>query len=439
MNYSESVAYLYGLGHEVLSAKYRLATIAALLEELGNPELAFKSLIVAGTNGKGSTAAMVESAARVAGHRTGLYTSPHLVRIEERMRVLGRAVDPERFGYLATRVRLASEALVERGVFSAVPSFFEQVTAAAFLHFREMSVELAILEVGLGGRLDATNIVNPIVATVTAIDYDHQDVLGHDIAQIASEKAGVIKPGSGVVMGIQPHGAALEVLRGRCQEVGVWPVFARQPQVTGTTKDGRLTINYQTANSSYTSLLLGLRGRHQAENAAAAIETAELLSDAGFPVPYEAIVKGIGSVEWPGRLELTDHSPPILLDGAHNPSAARRLRQYIDEFCPEYITLIFGAMGDKDIPGMACELFNRARTIVLTRVRDVRAATGARMGKAALGTSCNVIFTESAKQALSWARSVTPAAGLILVTGSLHLVGEVKRLLEEEDQQTAYV
>ncbi|HEY6332230.1 MAG TPA: folylpolyglutamate synthase/dihydrofolate synthase family protein [Blastocatellia bacterium] len=439
MNYSESVAYLYGLGHEVLSAKYRLETIGALLEELGNPQLAFKSVIVAGTNGKGSTAAMIESAARLAGHRTGLYTSPHLVRIEERMRVLGREVAPDAFARFAGEVRGAAEALVERGVFSAVPSFFEQVTAAAFLYFREMSVELAILEVGLGGRLDATNIVTPIVATITAVDYDHQDVLGHEITQIAGEKAGVIKSGSRVVIGIQPHGAALAVLKRRCQEVGLEPVFAHEPYMVDTTKDGRLIINYQSAKSGYSSLLLGLRGRHQAENAAAAIGTSELLADAGFPVPEEAIANGIASVEWPGRLELTDHKPPLLLDGAHNPSAARRLRQYIDEFGPENMTLIFGAMADKDIPGMACELFNRARTIVLTRARDVRAATGARMGKAALGTSSNVIFTETVKQALSWARSVTPPSGLILVTGSLHLVGDVKRLLEEEDQQTAYI
>ncbi|HEY4814801.1 MAG TPA: folylpolyglutamate synthase/dihydrofolate synthase family protein [Chthoniobacterales bacterium] len=439
MDYSESVAYLYSLGHEVLSAKFRLDTIGTLLDELGRPQLTFKSLIVAGTNGKGSTAAMIESAARGGGHRTGLYTSPHLVRIEERISVCGQQIEPEAFAHHATQVRDAAERLVTAGRLSAVPSFFEQVTASAFLHFREKAVEIAILEVGLGGRLDATNIVAPIVSVITSIDFDHQDVLGSDIAQIAAEKAAVIKSGSRAVIARQPHIAASEVLMRRCLEVNVLPVFTGEPEIINATGDGRLILNYESATSKYTGILLGLRGRHQAENAAAAIEAAELLSETGFPISREAIVKGIRFVTWPGRLELTDHSPPLLLDGAHNPAAARRLRQYLDEFSPQPVTLMFGAMADKDIAGMTCELFNRARTIVLTRVRDPRAATGATMGKAALGTASNVIFTESPKQALSWARSVTPATGLILVTGSLHLVGEVKRLLEEEDQQTAFV
>ena len=438
MNYADSVAYLYSLGHEVLSAKYRLDTIRTLLEELGNPHLAFRSVIVAGTNGKGSTAAMIEAAARAAGHKTGLYTSPHLVRIEERICDGGKQIGAEDFARHATAVRRASEQLVEKGLFSAVPSFFEQVTAAAFLHFRERDVRLAVLEVGLGGRLDATNIVDPIVAVITSIDFDHQDVLGHDIAQIAGEKAAVIKAGALAVIAPQPHGAALEVLKRRCQEVEAPPVFCGVPEISSIDA-GRLILNYESAHSQYAALQLSLRGRHQAENAAAVIEATELLSECGFAIPNEAVFEGLGSTVWPGRLELTDHSPRLLLDGAHNPAAAKRLRQYLDEFIPDPITLVFGAMADKDIAGMASELFNRAHTIVLTRVRDARAATGARMGKAALGTSHNVIFTETVKQALSWARSITPPAGTIVITGSLHLVGEVKRLLEEEDQQTAFI
>ena len=439
MNYSEAVSYLYSLGHEVLSAKFRLETIATLLERLGSPQQAFKSVIVAGTNGKGSTAAMIESAARGAGHLTGLYTSPHMVRIEERIAVGGEDISSADFADRASRVRRASEELVAEGTLSAVPSFFEQVTAAAFLQFEDRGVELAILEVGLGGRLDATNIVDPILAVITAIDFDHQAVLGYEIAQIAGEKAAVIKPGAKAVIAKQPHAGASEVLMRRCLEVNVLPVFTSEPEVVNATTDGRFIINYESATSKYMGLLLGLRGRHQVENAAAAIEAAELISQSDFPISREAIVKGMKFVHWAGRLEMTDHSPRLLLDGAHNPAAARRLRQYLDEFSPDRPTLIFGAMGDKDIAGMTCELFNRARTIVLTRVHDPRAATGDRMGKAALGTSSNVIFTESPKQALSWARSVTPPKGLIVVTGSLHLVGEIKRLLEEEDQQTAFV
>jgi dihydrofolate synthase/folylpolyglutamate synthase len=439
MNYSESVSYLYQLGHEVLSAKFRLETIRALLDELNSPEVAFKSVIVAGTNGKGSTAALIEAAARTAGHRTGLYTSPHLVRIEERIRVQGDEISPGDFARQASLVREAGEKLVNAGRLAAVPSFFEQVTASAFLHFREQGVELAVLEVGLGGRLDATNIVEPIVAVVTSVDLDHQDILGNDIGQIAAEKAAVIKPGARAVIGRQAHPAASEVLMRRCLEVNVLPAFAGDPEVINTTDDGRLIFNYESAKSKYAGILLGLRGRHQVENAACAIEAVESLNDAGFTIGRDALIKGLRHVSWPGRLEFTDQSPKLLLDGAHNPAAARRIRQYLEEFSPSPVTLVFGAMSDKDISGMASELFDRARTIVLTRVHDPRAASGALLGKAALGTSRNVIFTESVKQALSWARSVTPAGGLILATGSLHLVGEVKRLLEEEDQQTAFI
>jgi dihydrofolate synthase/folylpolyglutamate synthase len=185
----------------------------------------------------------------------------------------------------------------------------------------------------------------------------------------------------------------------------------------------------------YKNVMLGLRGRHQAENAGAAIEAAELLSGLGIKMSRDAIIKGLRGVAWPGRLEFVEDRPRLLLDGAHNPSGARILRAFLDEFWQGPTTLIFGAMADKDVAGMASELFGAAQTIVLTRVRDSRAATNARMGKPALGASRNVIFTETVGQALSWARSVTPPDGLICVAGSLHLVGEVKRLLEDEDEQ----
>ncbi len=184
--------------------------------------------------------------------------------------------------------------------------------------------------------------------------------------------------------------------------------------------------------------MLGLRGRHQAANAAAAIEAAEVLSESGFNISREAIVKGLREVSWPGRLELIEMRPALLLDGAHNTAGARALRAYLDEFWPVSVTLVFGAMADKNIEGMMRELAGAAKTIVLTRVRDSRAANQAQLGKAALGSPRNVIFTETVRQALSWARSVTPPDGLICVTGSLHLVGDVKRLLEDEDQQANF-
>jgi dihydrofolate synthase/folylpolyglutamate synthase len=437
MDYAESLKYLYSLGHEVLAAKYGLESISLLLEKLGHPERSFKSVIIAGTNGKGSVAAMIESIARSAGHRCALFTSPHLVRIEERMRVSGQEIGESDFARVASRVRESSEELVAAGRLNAAPTFFEQVAAIALCYFQERGAELAVLEVGLGGRLDATNAVERSVSVITSIDLDHQNILGSTIEEIAGEKAAIIVPGTRAVIGRQAHQAAIEVLMRRCLETSVLPVFANAPGQIETDDRGRLVFDYESSHTTYSRIALGLLGRHQAENAAAAIEAAELLSESGFPITRENIMLGLREVSWPGRLELIDDQPPVLLDGAHNPAGARALRTYLDEFWPGAITLVFGAMGDKDVDRMAAELFDAARTVVLTRVRDSRAAGNARLGEAALNRARNVIFTETVRQALSWARSVTPPDGLVCVAGSLHLVGEVKRLLEEEDSQSA--
>lgn len=434
MNYTEALNYLYGLGHELLAAKYGLESIRLLLEELGNPQQHYSCVLVAGTNGKGSVAAMIDSIARAGGYPVGLYTSPHLVHIEERIRVNGQEISRDEFAALATQVREAAERLVAQGRLSALPTFFEQVTAIGLSYCRDCKVQLAVLEVGLGGRLDATNAVDRICSVVTTIDYDHQDLLGRTIEEIAGEKAAVIRRGAGAVIGRQRHEAATDVLMRRCLEVDTLPVFANEPANVTLTDLGRPTFDYEATDAGYSRIMLGLRGRHQARNAAAAIEAAGLLVKAGFKIGREHVVKGLREVKWPGRLELIDDRPYVLLDGAHNPGGARSLRAYLSEVWSGPVTLVFGAMGDKDVEGMASELFGAARTIVLTRVKDPRAADMPRMGKAALGPSRNVIFTESVRQAMSWARSVTPADGVICVAGSLYLVGEVKRLFEREDQ-----
>jgi dihydrofolate synthase/folylpolyglutamate synthase len=332
-------------------------------------------------------------------------------------------------------VRDVSESLVRDKLLRSLPTFFEQVTAIALSYFRERRIDLGILEVGLGGRLDATNAVEPVVAVVNSVDYDHQAILGETIEEIAQEKAAIIKQGSRAVIGRQRYQAATDVLMRRCLEVNVLPVFANEPADISFNDYGRTTFDYESSKNTYRRVMLGLRGNHQAENAASAIEAVELLQDFGFSIPRESIIKGLREVRWPGRLELIDDRPAILLDGAHNPAGARSLRRYLEGFWRKPVTLVFGAMSDKDVEGMASELFGVASTLVLTRVRDVRAASTARLGKPALGFSRNVIFTETVKQALSWARSVTQPDGLICVAGSLYLVGEVKKLIEEEDRQ----
>lgn len=435
MNFTESLKYLYSLGHEVLAAKFGLESISLLLESLGRPEHAFKSILVAGTNGKGSVAAMIESIARAAGHQCALFTSPHLVRMQERMRVCGGEIAEADFARLASTVRKASEALVTAGRLDAPPTFFEQVTAIALCYFKEREAKLAVLEVGLGGRLDATNAVDRIASVVTSIDFDHQNILGNTIEAIAGEKAGIIVPGARAVIGRQQHEAASEVLMRRCLETGVLPLFANQPHGIEATGLGQVTFDYESSRNDYTRIKLGLRGRHQADNAAAAIEAAELLNESDLPIARAAIIKGLREVSWPGRLELIDDQPAVLLDGAHNGAGARALRIFLEEFWRGPITLLFGAMSDKDIDRMGAELFDLARTVVLTRVKDIRAADNTRLGKAALNRARNVILTESPRQALSWARSVTPPDGLICVAGSLHLVGEVRRLIDEADSE----
>lgn len=437
MDFKTSVEYLYSLGHEVLAAKFGLETIGLLLEKLGHPEHSFKSVIVAGTNGKGSVSAMVDSIARAAGHRCALFTSPHLVRIQERIRFDGCEVSESDFARLASTVREAGERLVADGQLSAAPTFFEQITAIALCYFRDCKAELAVLEVGLGGRLDAANAVDRIVSVITSIDFDHQNLLGNTIEEIAGEKAAIIVPGTRAVIGRQHYQAASDTLMRRCLDTGVLPVFADDPVAIETCDFGRATFDYESSQTKYVHMTLGLRGRHQCDNAAIAIETAEILNESGFAIPREAVIRGLRDASWPGRLEIIEDRPAVLLDGAHNPAGARSLRAYLDEFWQEPITLVFGAMNDKDIDRMAAELFDAARTIVLTRVRDARAADNARLGSAALRSSRNVIFAETVKQAMSWARSVTPPDGLVCVAGSLHLVGEVKRLIEEEDSQIA--
>lgn len=440
MNYRQALDYLYRLGHEVLAAKYGLEGTRLLLERLGNPESSFKSVLIGGTNGKGSTAAMIEAILRSAGQKAALYTSPHLMRIEERVQFAGSEITESEFAQAATEARAAAEAMVAAGQLETPPTFFEQLTAIALSFFQAKGAQLAILEVGLGGRLDATNVVNPLVSVITPIGLDHEDLLGEGVARIAAEKAAIIKEGSQAVISKQPYRDATDMLMRRCLDAGVLPVFTNEPIRARAGSDGRLSFDYESSRGIvYCGVELSLPGRHQAHNAAAAIETVDLLRAAGIAIPTDAVVRGLREVDWPGRLELLGGRPQMLLDGAHNPDGARCLRSYLDEFRRGPVTLVFGAMADKNIEGIAAALFTAARTIVITRVRDRRAATGAQIGKFALDSSCNVIFTESVTQAISWARALTPPEGLICVAGSLHLIGEVKALILKEDDQRAYL
>jgi dihydrofolate synthase/folylpolyglutamate synthase len=435
MNFAESVSYLYSLGHETLAMKLELASVRALASALGNPQREFPAVHIAGTNGKGSTAAMAASIARAAGYRAGLYTSPHLVSITERMRVGDHEIAPDEFARLATEVRAASERLVAESLLLAPPTFFEQVTMIAFLHFAQRKVDLAVLEVGMGGRLDATNICQPVATAITPVGFDHQQYLGDTLAAIAGEKAGIVKPEVPVVLAPQPA-EAMETIVARCRELNAQVVTTSEPFAVEAAKGddvlqvGRYRFRYRTPRAEY-GVRLGLRGRHQVTNALVAIHLAEQLNDAGFDLPPPVVVEGLGRVQWPGRLEMVRLSPstaPLLLDGAHNPAGACALRDFLAEhFSGVPITMVFGAMADKAIAEMAGILFPVGQTIIATKIANDRAAGAAVIAAASASLKRNTVCANTAAEALAEALRITPPEGLIVACGSLFLVGEIRQ------------
>jgi len=406
MNFQEAVDYLLSLGHETLAIKLGLRNTELLLNALDNPERAFQSVQIAGTNGKGSTAAMLDSICRAAGIKTGLYTSPHLVSITERIKLSGTEITREEFAACATTVRDVSAKL------EALPTFFEQVTAIALLAFRKAGIELAILETGLGGRLDSTTAANAHIVAITQIALDHQEYLGNTIASVAAEKAAIIRPGVRAVIGRQQYPEALDVLLERCKETGVTPALVND-----------------TAHS------IALRGRHQLENAAVAIQLAHCLRETGFDIPKSAIVTGLETVQHPGRLELIPHRPAFLIDGAHNPAGAESLRTYLDEFAQRPLTLVFGAMRDKQLEQIGEILFPVADAVVLTTVANPRSATVEMLEPIALRYARGKILkSDGSATALQMALANTPGEGMICVAGSLYLVGELRpQMLGKED------
>ena len=401
MNFPDAVSYLLSLGHETLTMKFGLRNTELLLAALENPERAFPSVQIAGTNGKGSTAAMLDSICRAAGIKCGLYTSPHLVSITERISIAGSQISEEEFAACVTAVRDVS------AQFEVLPTFFEQLTVAALLAFKNARIELAILETGLGGRLDSTTAANAGIVAITPISMDHEEYLGNTLVSIAAEKAAIIRPGvQAVIAKQQPE--ALDVLLRRCEETGVTPLFTH----------------------AHEQLQLGLRGRHQIENAAVAIRLAELLRTKGFDIPDTAIVTGLETVSHPGRLELVQYQPAFLIDGAHNPAGAESLRDYLDELAPPSLTLVFGAMRDKQLNAIGEMLFPRADVLVLTAIDNPRSATLEQLRAVADRFARGRVFTsDTSAAALRIAQTETPPEGLICIAGSLYLVGELRPLI----------
>jgi len=406
---------------ETFGIKLGLEQIRALLELLGHPERSYPSLVIAGTNGKGSVTAMVERGLRAAGYRTGRYISPHLVHLEERFAIDGQPISSARLDSLAEKVMDVAASL------PAPPSFFEATTAIALEEFRRDAVDVAVLEVGLGGRLDATNAVDSKAVAITAVDFDHQMHLGSTIEEISREKAGVIKRGGLTILGENPSPVCRIIIE-VASLVGSDLVYAADGVAAETEMiDGRITASIATPRASYAGLTLALRGRHQVANAITAIRLLEELDARRmFVIPQEAIRTGVEQAVWPARLELIERDGrQVLIDGAHNPAGARSLATYVLEVFERPLPMVLGVMRDKEIDEIVRALAPAASHFICTAAQSPRAATPAELADAVsrVAPAIPVTIADRAAHALAAARDMGPTT---VVAGSLYLAGEIR-------------
>jgi dihydrofolate synthase/folylpolyglutamate synthase len=415
----------YLLTLEKFGIKFGLANIQTLAAALGHPHAHFKSILIAGTNGKGSVTAMTDCALRASGLKVGRYTSPHLVRLEERFAVDGSPVDTAVLVGLIEEMRQLIEDLLANGSLESPPTFFEVTTAIAFEIFRRARVDVAVLEVGLGGRLDSTNVVQPIAAAITSIDFDHEQYLGNTLAAIAAEKAGVIRRDIPVVVGPVPA-EARDVLVSMCEMAGATFVEADAGvRIESTSEDGRTSMRLTTAMRDYGWVPLGLRGDHQVPNALVAVRLLEELERL-LPITVESITAGIRDVRWPGRLQMVEvpGGRRVLLDAAHNPAGAWALARYLKREFPEPLPIVFGALRDKDVSLMLKTLLPAASTIVMTEPATPRAHSAKELAAIArkLSPGAKIDVEPDPARALERAWTYCP---VVCAAGSIFLVGNL--------------
>jgi dihydrofolate synthase/folylpolyglutamate synthase len=444
-SYETAIARMYALGHELAqtpSHKFDLANMRVLLAALDNPERRFPSVLIAGTNGKGSTASTLASILRTSGLRTGLYTSPHLVRINERIQIDGEQISDHDFALIHDLVDRTAERLVGENELPWHPSFFEMLTAIAFEYFSRRKVEMAVLEVGMGGRLDATNVVEPRVSVITDVSLDHQQFLGETLTEIAGEKAGIIRPG-GVVVTLPQQPQANDVIGSTILKLGARGVNAVPyvPPVSPASNAYLATGADETPVSRYPLQVMGeqikvetpLLGRHQLRNVALAIAAAEELSQQGFPVTAASIEQGIRETRWPGRFQVVpagSGAPEYVFDVAHNPAGAWALRSTLSASYPDRpLTFIFGAMRDKAIGEMTEILFPLAERVIATRADNPRSASPEEILEAASRMSTAIEDASDVAAAIKLERKSARPDAVVVVTGSIYIVGEAMRLL----------
>jgi dihydrofolate synthase/folylpolyglutamate synthase len=445
MDYAAAVTYLLSLGRELAAptqaatAKFNLENITVLEERLGHPSRAYPSAHIAGTNGKGSTAAFLESILRHAGLRTGLNTSPHLEKINERIRIDGKEISDEDFAAVFTRIQEIIEELLAEGKLRAHPTYFECVTAMALEHFARQRVAFAVFEVGLGGRLDATNILAPAVTIITPIDFDHENFLGHSLREIATEKAGILKPNTTVVVA-QQRPEAREVILKRAKALGCpvietgvayriheKPVIARHAR-SDSLPAGTVDATVEEVSSGWSlDISPSLPSRFQLQNALNAVATARVLANVGFHITDNAIAAGVSNTVWPGRLEKLQAHPDVYVDGAHNPAAAREVAAFLAQnFASRKIWLIFGALRDKSVDEVAGQLFPLAAEVVFTEPRTPRAISASQLAEIAGYHAHHYETIPDAERACDHVLAEAQLDDAIFICGSLYLVGQLR-------------
>lgn len=444
-SYETAVARMFALGHELAQTparKFDLGHMRTLLGALNYPERRFPSVLIAGTNGKGSTAATLASILQASGLRTGLYTSPHLVRINERIRISGGEIGDDEFALIHDLVDRTAERLVEEGELPWHPSFFEMLTTIAFEYFAQNKIDIAVLEVGMGGRLDATNVVEPRVSVITDISLDHQQFLGNTVAEIAREKVGIIRR-SGIVVTLPQQPQANDVIgntildleaRGVSAVPYVPPVSPASSEYLVPGTGGTPTLRYPLhVIGKQITVETPLIGRHQLRNVALAVATAEELSKQRFSITPESIERGIRETHWPGRFQVVparDNAPEWVFDVAHNPAGAWALRSTLS-MCYEdrRLTFVFGAMRDKAIAEMTEILFPLAERVIATPADNPRSATAEEIRQAAARTSTDVEVARDVASAMERACALAGSRGVVVITGSIYIVGEAMRRL----------
>jgi len=421
MTYSSAVEYLYGLQKHGI--KLGLHNIQALLARLDQPQRRYRAIHIAGTNGKGSTSAMTASILQAAHYRTGLYTSPHLIDFRERIRVDGQLIPEHCVTELVERIRLLAA--------SDIPlTFFEFTSAMAFQYFADCHVDVAVLEVGMGGRFDATNVVDPVSTAITTISLDHEEYLGHTIKRIAFEKAGIVKPGIPVVLGrVAP--AAIRLIDEIAGQQNA-PTYRLGREFT-VTKKSAMVFDYEGITTRYENVISPLQGTHQIDNAACALAVVEVAEAAKTPVAPEAVREGLASTRWEGRLEVVDRNPMIMVDGAHNPAAASVLAEFVAEYRTSHpasrVALILGMMRDKAHRPFFTILQPYIDELIVTQADIPRAVPASQLSAELSDLIPSIRPVSTPGDALLLARRLMTPADLICVTGSLMLVGDIKAFL----------